>query len=229
IFFIDASTTATIDTGLKNIAVVKDSGDSRQDGLLWLTSRVEEWLLVFDNTDVPSRDLNDLIPQCNHGNIIITSRNPELLGYAGAHSLVSDMEQEDAVALLLKSAAQEATIGTEQIATEIVKAMHYRPPAIVQAGAFISKSQDLDSYLALCTQNKACLVSAKPAQSSHDRYACTESKKTTGHEGKLDLTFIMVGAREENGIRGHQQVHFFFFSTLKLHWLTSSSRYDYCS
>jgi hypothetical protein len=100
---------------------VKDSGDSQQDGLLWLTGRVEEWLLVFDNTDVPSRDLNDLIPQCNHGNIIITSRNPELLGYAGAHSLVSDMEQEDAVALLLKSAAQEATIGTKQIATEIVK------------------------------------------------------------------------------------------------------------
>jgi hypothetical protein len=31
------------------------------------------------------------------------------------------MEEKDAVGLLLKSAAQEATIGTEQIATEIVK------------------------------------------------------------------------------------------------------------
>ncbi|KAJ7689076.1 hypothetical protein B0H14DRAFT_2487159 [Mycena olivaceomarginata] len=53
-FFIDASTIATIDTGLKNIAVVKGSGDSPQDGLLWLASRVEEWLLVFDNTDDPA-------------------------------------------------------------------------------------------------------------------------------------------------------------------------------
>jgi hypothetical protein len=31
------------------------------------------------------------------------------------------MNEEDAVALLLESAAQEATIGTKKIATEIVK------------------------------------------------------------------------------------------------------------
>jgi hypothetical protein len=111
----------TIETGLKNIAVVKDFGDSPQDGLLWLTSKVEEWLLFFDNADNPSMDLNNFIPQCNHGNIIITSRNPGLCVYARSHSLVSDMEEEDAVALLLKSAAQEATTCTEQIATEIVK------------------------------------------------------------------------------------------------------------
>ncbi|KAJ7743402.1 hypothetical protein B0H16DRAFT_1011417 [Mycena metata] len=34
IFFIDTSTTATIETGLKNIAIQKDFGDSPQDGLL---------------------------------------------------------------------------------------------------------------------------------------------------------------------------------------------------
>jgi hypothetical protein len=121
ILFIDTSTIATIDTGLKNIAVAKNSGNSQQDGLLWLTSKVEEWLLVFDNADDPNISLNDFIPQCNHGNIIITSRNPGLCVYAGSHSLVSDMEAEDAVALLLKSAAQEATIVTEQVAIEIVK------------------------------------------------------------------------------------------------------------
>ncbi|KAF7348806.1 TPR-like protein [Mycena venus] len=109
VFFIDTSTIATIDTGLKNIAVVKDSGDSQQDGLLWLTSSVEEWLVVFDNADDPSINLNEFIPQCDHGNIIITSRNPGLCVYAGLHSLVSDMEVEAAVALLFKSAAQEAT------------------------------------------------------------------------------------------------------------------------
>jgi hypothetical protein len=119
-FFIDASTIATIDTGLKNIAVMKGSGDSPQDGLLWMTSRVEEWLLVFDNTDDPSINLNDFIPQCNHGNIIITSRNPELRVY-GSHCPVSDMEEDDAVVLLLKSAAQVATPSTIQTATEIVK------------------------------------------------------------------------------------------------------------
>ncbi|KAJ6534577.1 hypothetical protein B0H10DRAFT_1972434 [Mycena sp. CBHHK59/15] len=141
IFFVDTSTIATIETGLKNIAIAKGFGNSLPDGLSWLTSRVEEWLLFFDNADDPSINLNDFIPQCNHGNIIITSQNPELCVYAGSHSPVSDMEDKDAVGLLLKSVAQEATIGTEQIAIEIVKALHYFPLAIVQAGAFISKSR----------------------------------------------------------------------------------------
>ncbi|KAJ7714880.1 P-loop containing nucleoside triphosphate hydrolase protein, partial [Mycena metata] len=172
IFFIDTSTIATIETGLKNIAILKDAGDSPEDGLLWLISKVEEWLLFFDNADDPNINLNDYIPQCNHGNIIITSRNPGICVYAGANSLVSDMEEEDAVALLLKSALQKVTVHTEQIAAEIVKALHHLPLAIVQAGAFISKSRNLDGYLALYTKNQARLLSEQPAQ-SHDRYART--------------------------------------------------------
>ncbi|KAJ7787055.1 hypothetical protein B0H14DRAFT_3163453 [Mycena olivaceomarginata] len=171
IFFIDATTIATIEIGLKNTAVMKDFGNSPQDGLLWLTSNIEGWLLFFDNADDPSLNLNDFMPQCNHGNIIITSRNPGLRVY-GSYSLVSDMEEKDAVALLLKSAAQVATIHAEQIAMEIVKALHYLPLAIIQAGAFILNSQDLSGYLALYTKNQAQLLSKKPAQ-SHDHYAWT--------------------------------------------------------
>ncbi|KAJ7734108.1 P-loop containing nucleoside triphosphate hydrolase protein [Mycena metata] len=172
IFFIDTSTVATIDTGLKNIALLKNFGDSPQDGLLWLTSKVEEWLVLFDNADDPGINLNDFIPQCNHGNIIITSRNPGLCVYAGSHSPVSDMEEDDAVALLLKSAVQKATVHTEEIAAEIVKSLYYLPLAIVQAGAFISKSKNLDGYLALYMKHQARLLREKPTQ-SHDRYART--------------------------------------------------------
>ncbi|KAJ7743366.1 hypothetical protein B0H16DRAFT_1422938 [Mycena metata] len=172
IFFINASTIATIETGLKNIAVLKDCGDSPQDGLQWLTSQVKEWLLLFNSADDPSINLHEFIPQCNHGNIIITSRNPGLCIYAGSSSLVSNMEQEEAVALLLKSTLQETTIHTEEIATEIVKLLHHLPLAIVQAGTFISKSQDLDGFLALYTKNQTQLLSEKPAW-SHDQYAWT--------------------------------------------------------
>ncbi|KAJ7714851.1 hypothetical protein B0H16DRAFT_512159 [Mycena metata] len=172
IFFIDTSTITMIETGLKSIAVQKDFGDSPQDGLLWLASKLEEWLLFFDNADDPNINLHDYIPQCNHGNIIITSRNPGMCVYAGSNSLVSDMEEEDAVALLLKSASQKVTVRTEEIAAEIVKLLHYLPLAIVQAGAYISKSRNLDGYLALYTKNQARLLSEKPAQ-SHDQYAWT--------------------------------------------------------
>ncbi|KAF7342698.1 Nephrocystin-3 [Mycena sanguinolenta] len=121
VFFIDTSSIAAIDTGFKNIAVMKHFGNSQQDALLWLASNILEWLLVFDNADDPNINLQVFIPECDHGNIIITSRNPELCVHAGSDSLVSDMEEQDAVSLLLKSGVQKVTAGTEKIATEIVK------------------------------------------------------------------------------------------------------------
>ncbi|KAJ7087440.1 hypothetical protein C8R44DRAFT_580543, partial [Mycena epipterygia] len=106
------------------------------------------------------------------GNILITSRNPGLRVYAGSHSAVSDMEEMDAVDLLLRSAMQETTDYNRATAGQIVKVLHYLPLAIIQAGAFISKSGDVDNYLALYEQNRAQLLSQKPAQ-SHDNYAWT--------------------------------------------------------
>ncbi|KAJ6506450.1 P-loop containing nucleoside triphosphate hydrolase protein [Mycena vulgaris] len=172
IFLIDTSTTETIDTGLKDIAATRNAGSTARDGLDWLSSKPAEWLLFFDNADDPKIDLNTFFPGCKHGNILITSRNPSLRVYAGGHSLVSDMEEPDAVDLLLTSAAQAITPGNKEIAAEIVKTLYHLPLAIIQAGAFISESGALDGYLALYAENRDQLLSEKPAQ-SHDDYAWT--------------------------------------------------------
>ncbi|KAJ7874133.1 P-loop containing nucleoside triphosphate hydrolase protein [Mycena leptocephala] len=171
-FFLDGSTVETIDTGLKNIASMKNIGNSSQDALKWLTNNQEDWLLFYDNADDPRIDLHRFIPQCNHGNIIITTRNPTLRSYAGAHFAVSDMEETDAVALLLKSAGQDISSTGENIAAKIVKELCYLPLAIVQAGAFILQSGALDTYLGIYMKNQAYLLSEKPAQ-SHDSYEWT--------------------------------------------------------
>ncbi|KAJ6463168.1 hypothetical protein DFH09DRAFT_1295881 [Mycena vulgaris] len=172
IFLIDASTTEIIDIGLKNIASTRNAGDTAQDGLKWLSSNPAEWLLFFDNADDPKINLNKFFPQCRHGNILITSRNPTLRVYAGSDYLVSDMEETDAVELLLKSAAQAITPVNKEIATQIVQTLYYFPLAIIQAGAFIAKSGALSDYLTLYAVNQARLLSEKPDQ-SHDDYAQT--------------------------------------------------------
>ncbi|KAJ7844199.1 P-loop containing nucleoside triphosphate hydrolase protein [Mycena leptocephala] len=172
VFLIDTSSTDTIDSGLKNVAVSKDIGYTSQDALQWLISKHDEWLLFFDNADNPRINLNTYIPLCNHGNILITSRNPGLRVYAGSHCHVSDMEESDAAELLLKSAAEDSTQQNKQMALEIVKELSYLPLAIIQAGAFISKSGVLKSYLTLYATNRTKLLSEKPIQ-SHDDYAWT--------------------------------------------------------
>ncbi|KAJ7120198.1 hypothetical protein C8R44DRAFT_529817, partial [Mycena epipterygia] len=141
---------------------------SSQDALQWLQSKQEQWLLFFDNADDPKMDLNNYFPQCDHGNILITSRNPGLCVYAGSHSPVSDMEEIDAVDLLLRITVFASHISFSTSS----QVLYYLPLAIIQAGAFISKLGDLNSYLALYEQNQARLLSQKPAQ-SHNNYAWT--------------------------------------------------------
>ncbi|KAJ7433800.1 P-loop containing nucleoside triphosphate hydrolase protein [Mycena latifolia] len=133
IFLIDSSTVTTIETGLKFLAMTKSVGDSSEAALQWLKVNQDEWLLLFDNADDPKINLNNYFPQCSHGNIVITSRNPGLY----------------AVDLLLRSAAQDTNVRNKETAALIVKTLCYLPLAIIQAGAFISKSGNLNSYLAL--------------------------------------------------------------------------------
>ncbi|KAJ7651896.1 hypothetical protein B0H17DRAFT_1269751 [Mycena rosella] len=177
IFLVDTSTLETIDTGLKNIAATKNVGSTVDDALQWLSSQPSEWMLLFDNADDPNINLHRFFPSCTHGSILITSRNPGLRVYAGSHSLVSDMEELDAVELLLKSASEDITAGNKVIAAEIVKALWYLPLAIIQAGAFISKSGVLDKYLDVYKENQAKLLREKPTQ-SHTDYACSKQAQT---------------------------------------------------
>ncbi|KAJ7224659.1 hypothetical protein GGX14DRAFT_651309 [Mycena pura] len=121
IFLVDTSSTETIDSSLRSIAIMKSIGTTAKDALLWLTSKQDKWLLLFDNADDPKINLNTWLPQCNHGNIIITSRNPELHVYAGVSTQISNMQETDAIAILLKAAKQEITSENEKMAAEIVK------------------------------------------------------------------------------------------------------------
>jgi hypothetical protein len=121
VFLIDSTTLDTIESGLKDIAASRNVGEATQVTLQWLCGKHDNWLLFFDNADDPGIDLNSYFPLCNHGNILITSRNPGLRVYAGADCLVSDMEESESAELLLKTAAKEDTAKNRRIALDIGK------------------------------------------------------------------------------------------------------------
>ncbi|KAF7357131.1 FabD/lysophospholipase-like protein [Mycena sanguinolenta] len=119
-FLVDASSTESIETCLKSIAAAKEIGNSSQDTLTWLAGEDGDWLVFLDNADDPEMNLQKFFPKCSHGNIIITTRNPGLRVY-GEYSQVSDMEESDAVALLLQRACQKPSPANEALGIEIVK------------------------------------------------------------------------------------------------------------
>ena len=126
IYFVDASTTNTIDADLKNIALGKGIGESMKNTLDWLATQDEEWLLLLNNADDTTMNLRDYFPHCSHGNILITSRNHESAQHASdvhASYHVSGMHPDDAKNLLLNiSGLREGHIKeTEAAAAGIVK------------------------------------------------------------------------------------------------------------
>ncbi|KAJ7820235.1 hypothetical protein B0H14DRAFT_2519812 [Mycena olivaceomarginata] len=155
-----------------NIAVSHGKGKTSEDGSLWLISQVEEWMLLFDNADDPNINLFPFFPRCTHGNIIITSRNPQLAGHGPqSYSKVGDMDETNAVDLLLR-AIKEKTIETTQQASEIVKEFSCLPLAVIQAGAYISKFNCLSRYLWIYRKNHANILEWHSTQ-SHDDYELT--------------------------------------------------------
>jgi hypothetical protein len=66
-----------------------------------------EWLLVLDNyDDVDAVDIHLLLPTCDAGNVIITSRKSNLQE-VGKPIAVDEIDEDSAMALFLKSANKE--------------------------------------------------------------------------------------------------------------------------
>ncbi|KAJ7061926.1 P-loop containing nucleoside triphosphate hydrolase protein, partial [Mycena amicta] len=173
-FKINASSEEAIEMGYKQISLAKNLRDTVEAAQTWLNSNQGEWLLLFDNADKVDLDLGVYLPKCTHGNVLITSRNPQLWSHTGPDRKIieiSNLKVDDAVVLLLKCAGLDLGNHTTH-AVAVVKELYCFPLAIIQAGAFISRisslHQDISNFIPLYRENRAALLSKKPEQSQGD-------------------------------------------------------------
>lgn len=144
--WVDASSSETIKQSLldgaeqlisKGITV----GKSEDSVLHWQSSCENEWLLIFDNADDDPDIVLKAIPQANQGNILITSRNPNVrrLVPRECWKQLEEMEESDAVDLLLRAAfLDESSTDLRLTATALVKELCCHALAVDQAGAVIA-------------------------------------------------------------------------------------------
>ncbi|KAF8593261.1 hypothetical protein BDV93DRAFT_502663 [Ceratobasidium sp. AG-I] len=143
-YFIDATSRDTISAGLAPIAVAAKEGETPEDALAWLASQKKRWLLVFDNADDPKLNLHKYFPQCTHGDIIITTRNQQVINHATgpeSYCRVGGMRPEDALQLLLKSSRADDTEETISIGKRLIEELGYFALALVQSGAYMRTTQ----------------------------------------------------------------------------------------
>ena len=153
VFWVDASSHESISMFLKGIPAAQALGvsSSVESVLQWIAHIQKEWLIVFDNADDPSpEEVAKFIPVGNRGIILITSRNRSMGRVIGFKNLieVTEMEESDAIILLLRASNLDLLPEHIQTAKGTVAELGYIPLAIDQAGAYIEAGRcDINKYL----------------------------------------------------------------------------------
>jgi hypothetical protein len=125
IFYIDATNQQTLEADLTTITPT-DVEKSVDSCMHWLaTKHSQNWLLFFDNADEVQLNIAKFFPKCRFGNILITTRNPQLRIHAdqGADAKVADMNPEEAKYLLMQMSRAEETDENEKLAVIIAKVL----------------------------------------------------------------------------------------------------------
>src|SRR5882757_4725047 len=154
--------------GISRFAVAQNSSvDSSVESVLqWISYLPGEWLAVFDNADnTPSEVVVKFIPPGNSGNILITSQNqpmgPRIVPFENRIEII-EMEESDAITLLLKASFLEPSTHHLEAAKRIVTELGCIPLAVDHAGAYIQAGRcDINEYLSQFSLHCLTLMSDK--------------------------------------------------------------------
>ncbi|KAH7337635.1 hypothetical protein B0J17DRAFT_663689 [Rhizoctonia solani] len=173
VLYVDASSRDAITADLRAFSLAKKIGSTQEDTIQWLVSTQMPWLLVFDNADSPSLKLQDFFPQCNHGSIIVTTRLRNMGALAqgpDADCRISEMDPQDALALLLKRARiQPEALPDEErhAAISLLLDFGHLALAITHAAAYMySRQVNTVTYRELFHHHRQAILDASGAVAS---------------------------------------------------------------
>ena len=207
VFWIDASSFESIEMSLRGISSIpaaQDFGvdDSTQSFLQWISCIQDEWLIVFDNADDPPPEaVAKFFPSGSRGNILVTSRNQSMrrIVLFGNSIEINEMEETDAITLLLKASCLSSIDEHMRAAKKIITELGCIPLAVDQAGAYIEAGKcDINAYLRQFSLHQQTLVSDVTFKeaSNYNQTVC----------GTWDLSFKEIQNRASGqSITGHAQ------------------------
>lgn len=124
-----------------------------------------DWFIIFDNADDPDVDISSFFPQCDHGSILVTTRDPSIENLAPESYLRLDaMDPSEAVEALLScvfpvgDVTARATPRDRDAAAAIVEELGFLPIAVVQSGCYIRQHRVLHQYLERLRNGRADIL-----------------------------------------------------------------------
>ena len=161
IFWIDASSKISIELGLMQIAQANNAPQSVGSVLQWISQKTN-WLIIYDGADGHYEVVEKFLPPGKGGNILITSRSVGLKRISSSSLKVLNMAEEEAAALILKSAGLDSmSDNNSNLTRKLTSELGGIPLALDQAGAYMLTSQcGIADYLELYTMHKHELLSS---------------------------------------------------------------------
>lgn len=191
----------------------------------------------MDNADNTSLDLMDYIPSCDHGHLLVTSRNSALGDlYPEGHIALDVMSREEAIETLLSTAlgpkesseAERPRLGRPKpsprtkedydCAAKIVEELGYLPLAVIQAACYIKKQKCLYEYPSLL-KNSRSKVLRWPASVQRDKLKYAHSTYAA-----FDTT---LGALSSRALRFLGIISFFHFSDIPKALVAVAATYEF--
>lgn len=172
IFWVDASSTESLERGFLRIASVCALEPGVNTVKKWLSNATESWALIMDNADDPSLDISPYFQVGNRGIVLITTRNPNCENHKTVGSYKLDaMTPDEAVTLFLRRIGvhdpSDALI--RDSAKPVVLKLGCLALAVVQAGAVIREGRcKIEEYCAIYSRRRQELLSQRAVQGGED-------------------------------------------------------------
>ncbi|KAK8208948.1 hypothetical protein M8818_003911 [Zalaria obscura] len=167
VFWVDADTPQSAESGFEKIAEACKPPDSSIDGVRdWLANTRKSWLLVLDNCDNSDIDYNRYLPPTERGMVIMTTRLPECKKH-GITERIDQMEHQDGVKLLLKASHVLNTKWEQEQASaeSVTRLLGFHALALVHAGSYINSGHcTLSQYPKIYEDQQRRLFEYKPRQ-----------------------------------------------------------------
>jgi tetratricopeptide (TPR) repeat protein len=176
VFFIDGSSESRYQADLVRYVRalgIEHSQKSFDEALFFISDDDSngERLLIIDNADDPAMNVEELLPQCEHGAIIITTRN-RILGHLApnGHLELDSMSEGEAIEALTRASLQPWPL-IEAVAPEVKRIcseLGYLPIALVQAGSYMAQTVTTPIAYLSKLQESRTTVMKHPAAGQRD-------------------------------------------------------------
>lgn len=219
-FTIHAASKDTITDSFCRIGKLAGLEPTENAGRHYLSQLNEPWLLVIDNADDRSLDLESLFPSSEAVHILITTRCPDFRKHGSLGALeLKGLREDEALQLLLTKADIPGPwdMPTREAGNLITKTLGYLALAVIQAGNCIYRRIcDLSGYLALHSAARDTLVEKRATSKDQEEHDNIVQAVYSSFDVSLNILLNRPNTRRQDASDLLKLICFFHFEHIPL-------------